>query len=141
MTLDTGLIAVPGTFLYNAAISSDRRVDGATTAFGGSFVIGYSVSSAANEINPRIEMGSSVNGGALSFTLVADAVYFPYLDGFPASCLSPVEPCRWGDYSAATPDPRPGTTDRGQVWLTNQFVKIPQPPDSNWRTWIWAAQP
>ena len=102
----TGLIAAPGTFFYNAAISPDRRVDGATTAFGGSFVIGYSASSAANGINPRIVMASSVNGGALSFTLVEDAVG-PYQD---LSCPNPGDTCRWGDYSAATPDPRPGTT-------------------------------
>jgi hypothetical protein len=135
----TGLIAAPGAFLYNAAISPDRRVDGATTAFGGSFVIGYSASSAANGINPRIVMASSVNSGALSFTLVEDAVG-PYRD---VSCPNPGDTCRWGDYSAATPDPRPGTTNQGKVWLTNQFAGSTDTliSQSNWRTRIWAARP
>jgi hypothetical protein len=135
----TGLIAAPGTFVYNAAISPDRRVDGATTAFGGSFVIGYSASSAANGINPRIVMASSVNGGALSFTLVEDAVG-PYRD---FSCPNPGETCRWGDYSAAIPDPRPSATNRGKVWLTNQFAGSTDTSilQANWRTWIWAATP
>ena len=135
----TGLIAAPGAFLYNAAISPDRRVDGATTAFGDSFVIGYSASSAANGINPRIVMASSVNDGMLSFTLVEDAVG-PYRD---AGCPNPGDTCRWGDYSAAAPDPRPGATTRGKVWLTNQFAGSTDTSilQANWRTWIWAARP
>jgi hypothetical protein len=135
----TSLIFSAGSFLYNAAISPDRRVDGATTAFGGSLVVGYSVSSAATGINPRIVMGSSVNGGALSFALVRDAVG-PYQS---FECDIAGDTCRWGDYSAATPDPRPAAGPRGVVWLTNMFSGVPNPPttQANWRTWIWAARP
>lgn len=136
----TGTIAAPGTFLYNAAISSDRRVDGANSAFGGSFVVGYSASSALNNIKPRILMTSSLNGGAVSTpVLVKDAVG-PYKD---FACATGGSVCRWGDYSGATPDPRPSTTATGLVWLTNQFSGVANPltTQSNWRTWIWAAAP
>ena len=112
-----GLIAAPSTFLYNAAISPDRRVDG-RRQFGGSFVVGYSASSAVNGIDPRIVMSSSVDGGALSAVLVRDAVG-PYRD---FSCAVSGDICRWGDYSGASPDPRPGTTNHGVVWLTDQFA-------------------
>jgi hypothetical protein len=135
----TSLIFAPGAHLYNAAISPDRRVDGATAAFGGSFVIGYSASSAALGIDPRIVMGSSVNGGALSVALVRDAVG-PYQS---FECAGAGDTCRWGDYSAATPDPRPAAGPRGVVWLTNMFSGIANPPttQANWRTWIFAARP
>src|SRR5262249_43944664 len=49
-------VAKPGNFLFNAAISPDRRVDGNTTQFGNSFVIEFSESSAVNDINPRVLM-------------------------------------------------------------------------------------
>ena len=135
----SGIIAPAGTFAFNAAISPDRRVDGTTVAFGGSFVVGYNVSSATNNINPQIVMGSSVSGGALSFALVKNGVG-PYRD---FSCPAPGDVCRWGDYSGATPDPKPATTSNGVVWLTNQFsgVANPSTTQANWRTWIWAARP
>jgi hypothetical protein len=86
------------TFFFNAAISPDRRVDVATTAFGNSFVIEYNVSSRVSNVGPSIVAGSSVNGGALSFLLVkADG---PYRD---FTCVEAGSTCRWGDYSSATP--------------------------------------
>ncbi len=132
----SGSVASPGDFLFNAAISPDRRVDGATIANGGSFVIGYNVSSRA--INPRILMGSSVNGGAVTFNVVKNGAG-PYRD---FSCDAPGSTCRWGDYSGAAPDPRPVGSARA-VALTNQFSPGGAMPTSqaNWRTWIWFAAP
>ncbi len=51
--------------------------------------------------------------------------------------------CRWGDYSGATPDPRPIITGRGVVWGTNQFSGLANPPPTgvNWRTQIFALEP
>jgi hypothetical protein len=53
-------------------------------------------------------------------------------------------PCRWGDYSGATPDPAsPSGRATGQVGLSNQW-NIPGPLpnlDPVWRTWIWIARP
>ena len=134
----TGLISAANTHLYNAAIAPDRRVDGAIGEFGRSFVIGYTASGAAVGLNPRIVMASSVNEQPLSFRLVREAVG-GYRD---LSCPSAGQVCRWGDYSGATPDPRPGTTDRGAVWLTNQFAGGgTATTQANWRTRIWAARP
>jgi hypothetical protein len=124
------------TFFFNAAISPDRRVDGTTTAFGNSFVIEYNVSSRVSNLGPSIVAGSSVNGGALSFLLVkADG---PYRD---FTCVEAGSTCRWGDYSSATPDPRPTIADRGVVWGTNQFSGGTSPTRANWRTQIFAIKP
>jgi hypothetical protein len=129
----------PNTFFFNASIAPDRRVDGATTAFGDSFVIQYSVSSSTNNINPRIVMSSSFNGGAVSSGVILISSAAPYVD---FSCSSGTGTCRWGDYSAAVPDPRPGTTDRGVVWSTNQFGNGgASTSQANWRIRIWAATP
>jgi hypothetical protein len=138
---EAGLIAAKGSFLFNAAISPDRQVNGPTERFGGSFVVGYNASGAATGLDPRVVMASSVNGAALGFRLVRNAVG-PYVD---FSCFQPAAPdlCRWGDYSGAAPDPRPGTSGRGVVWLTSQYAGSTSvsPATANWRTWIWAARP
>ena len=132
-------ITAPNTFLFNAAISPDHRVDGAISTFGNSFVIEFSASGKVSNINPRIAAGSSVNGGPLSFLLVKDGVG-PYRD---FTCPNSGDTCRWGDYSAATPDPRPIIAGHGVVWGTNQFSGLVNPPAGgvNWRTQIFAIMP
>ena len=129
-------------FLFNAAISPDRRKDGAQREFGDSFVVEYSVSSPT--IAPRIVAGSSFNGGALAFLKVRNGSG-PYRD---FSCPSSAEStCRWGDYSAATPDPRPPTDrpllDRGVVWGANQYSGVVNPSvaSARWRTRIFQLTP
>lgn len=126
-------------FFFNAAISPDRRAEGANRAFGTSFVIEYNVSGKLSDIYPRIVAGSSVNGGALSLRLVKNGVG-PYRD---FTCQAARSTCRWGDYSAATPDPKPTIVGRGVVWSTNQFSGVVDPPpgDVNWRTQIFALEP
>ena len=135
LLLRTGTVASAGAFLFNGAISSDRRPGNATT--GQNFVIGYSVSSPF--INPRIVAGSSVNGAGLSFTLVRDGAG-PYRD---FTCGSQFNTCRWGDYAGATPDPVPTGGANSAVGLTNQFSPGGAMPtfQSNWQTWIFHVRP
>lgn len=139
VVLRSANIASSTSFLFNAAISPDRRRDGAISAFGNNFVIEYSVSGKVSNISPRIVAGSSVNGGPLSFFLVINGVG-PYRD---FSCQPAGSECRWGDYSGATPDPRPVIAGRGVVWGTNQFSGLLNPPANgvNWRTQIFALEP
>ena len=66
VVLRSGNIVASNTFLFNAAISPDRKVHGSATAFGRNFVIQYNAASRVNSISPRIVAASSVNGGALS---------------------------------------------------------------------------
>jgi hypothetical protein len=129
-----------GTWYFNAAISPDRRIHGSTAAFGDNAVIAYNVSSSVNNIDPRIVAGSSLSGAALTFMLVKAGIS-GYRD---FSCPSAGQSCRWGDYSAATPDPTAPTTNTvGNVWITNQYsgVNLPTGSSAQWRTWISSIQP
>ena len=139
--LRTGVIgnASPNTFVFNAAISPDRRKLGTTAQFGDSFVIEFNLSSATNNLDPRIVAASSFNGGALKFLNIRNSVG-PYRD---FSCPNAGDECRWGDYSSAMPDPQPTSTGRGMVWGTSQYSGITNPPTggANFRTWIFAVRP
>lgn len=124
-------------YYFNAAVSPDRRVDGATSVFGGSVVLQYNVSGSASgcDLNPRIVAGSSLNGAGFTFLTVKTGVD-EYAD---FTCT----PCRWGDVSGASPDPRPGTSGAGGVWITNQYSGVVNPniAAADWRTWISAIKP
>lgn len=102
-------------------------------------MIEYNVSGSLSGIFPRIVAGASIHGGPLSSLLVIDAVG-PYRS---KECPSGGDTCRWGDYSGATPDPRPRIAGRGVVWGTNQFSGLLNPPanDYNWRTQIFSLKP
>ncbi len=138
--LRSATYTLPGTYLYNAAISSDRRVDGATAQFGNSFVLTYNASSAVNRSNPRIVAGASLNGGPYLTTLVKDAVG-PYTD--KSLCPQPGYVCPWSAQAGAAPDPRPAAASAGAVWLTNQYVGAApgKAGTSIWRSWIAAFTP
>jgi hypothetical protein len=133
----TGRISDFGVFVYNAAISPDRRVDGAVSQFGDSFVIGYTRS--GGDFLPGFRVRSSAHGGALAPLQVKNGEN-PYFD---FSCHGPPV-CRWGEYSTAAPDPRPGTTGAGVVWASNQYSGFPNNCSSEtacWGTWIAAIKP
>jgi hypothetical protein len=132
-----------GTYFFNAAISPDRKFDGTTGAYGNAMVMGYNTSS--EEQRPDIRMVSKVgSSGPVSEQDIvkrSPAIMNDFI------CRRLGFQCRWGDYSAATPDPAaPGGARTGQVWLTNQWVPFPggrktDPRSFGWGTWNWAAKP
>jgi hypothetical protein len=138
--LRSGDIQAANTFFFNAAISPDRRHDGTISQFGDSFVIQFNMSSKVNKIDPSIVAASSFKGAPLSSLLVENGVG-PYQDVY---CFPPYPlPCRWGYYAGAAPDPRPTVSGRGEVWGTNQFSGVTNPPKAgvSWRTEIFALEP
>ncbi len=137
VVLRSGNLAATSTFFFNGSISPDRKKNGLVVAFGDSFVAQFSVSSST--IPAGIRAASSFNGGAVSVATVINGVG-PYRD---FSCVGAGSTCRWGDYSAATPDPAPTTVGRGEVWGTNQYSGLVSPPPTglNERTRIFALQP
>jgi hypothetical protein len=130
----------PGDYTFNAAISPDRQVNGDTARFGSSMVLGFNTSSVAHP--PDIRMVSKVGDEPTSKQVLVKASPTSLTDW---SCFPGLRYCRWGDYSAATPDPSvPEAASTGRVWLTNQWVKAQGEPDTKpatWGTWNWAAAP
>lgn len=131
------LSAGANTFVFNAATSPDRKVDGLTTAFGNNAVMEYNISS--KTVAPRINAASSVDGAAFT-TVGVRAGVGPYVD---FTCPDPADVCRWGDQSSASPDPKPVAGATGQVWGTNQYSGVvnPSPANGNFRTRIFRLNP
>src|SRR5919112_1957928 len=135
-----GTISGPnGLYAFNGAISPDRQVNGATRRFGANMVVGFNTSS--TEQRPDIRMVSKQGSAPVSDHVLIKSSP-AVLEDF--ACVE-IRTCRWGDYSAATPDPNvPAGATTGRVWLTNQWVKKPgslKPRVSGWSTWNWAVRP
>jgi hypothetical protein len=129
----SGVVNSPSLFVWNGAVSPDRN--GTTGSFGGSMAMSVSTSSATaypaiqfvwkNATGMQSLLKNLVQSGGASVDL---------------SCSS-TAPCRWGDYSGASPDPgATGTT--GKVWLANQYNLAGGTTSSTaWRTWLFGVTP
>ena len=135
-----GTISGPnGLYAFNGAVSPDRQVNGGTSRFGSNMVVGFNTSS--TEQRPDIRMVSKQGSAPVSDHVLIKSSP-AVLEDF--ACVE-LRVCRWGDYSAATPDPNvPAGATTGRVWLTNQWVKQPgslKPRVTGWATWNWAVRP
>jgi hypothetical protein len=130
--LQSGKVSSPSLFVWNGAISPDRANTGTTAAYGDSMAMSVSTSSASSY--PAIQFVWKNGGGAQSALSNLVQSGGPNVD---FSC----SPCRWGDYSGASPDPA-GTGSTGTVWLANQYNLANGSTSSTaWRTWIFAVTP
>jgi len=132
--LQSGTAGNASLFVWNGAASPDRANTGGGGAFGDSMAMSVSTSSASTD--PAIQFlwkhGSDPQS-ALK-TLVQSSG--PNVD---FSCDTNT-PCRWGDYSGASPDPAGGSV--GRVWLGNQYNLAGGTTSStSWRTWVFAVTP
>jgi hypothetical protein len=130
--LQSGVVSSPSLFIWNGAISPDRANTGSSAAFGDSMAM--SVSTSSTTTDPAIQLVWKRGTDAQS--PLTDLVQSggPNVD---FSCT----PCRWGDYSAASPDPA-ATGVVGTVWLGNQYNLANGSTSSTaWRTWIFAVTP
>jgi hypothetical protein len=106
-----GIVSSPTDFVFNAAISPTSDAQGAAIEYNRSSssifpVIGAQVRRAGTAAN-QMEPGELVLATSSA------------LDSETLSCNVPSTafPCRWGDYSAATPDP----VQTNVVWGSNEF--------------------
>ncbi len=131
--LDSGVVTDPSLFIWNGAISPDRSNAGGTT--GGSWAL--SVSTSSPTTFPAIRLKWKKAGGSASALTNIVQSNGPLVD---FSCSS-TTPCRYGDYSGASPDPA-ATGPIGKIWLANQYnLASGSTSGVNWRTWILAVTP
>lgn len=129
--LQSGTVSDPALSVWNGAVSSDRAVGPSGSAFGSNMVVGVNTSSPSTHSAVQFvyKMGSAPQSG---FVLVKQSPG-PNED---FSC----SPCRWGDYSAARPDPLDVSGTAGTVWLSNEWNVASIDPDGvDWRTRNWAV--
>ena len=133
--LQSGTVSSSSLFVWNGAISPDRANNGAAGAFGDSMAMSVSTSSAATY--PAIQFvskrGTNLQSGLMNLVQATGA-------NVDLSC-SATSPCRWGDYSGASPDPA-ASGSLGRVWLANQYnVAGGTTSSTAWRTWIFGVSP
>ena len=116
-----GTISDPSQFVFNGAISPTKHGDAAAVDFNrGSSTLFPDMH--AQSRDPTTPLGET-EGDVLLGTSEGHAVDF--------SChISKGEPCRWGDYAGASPDP----VQAGVVWGSNQGLAAPVGEDSRWTT-------
>jgi hypothetical protein len=132
--LQSGAVSSSSLFIWNGAISPDRANNGATGAFGDSMAM--SVSTSSPSTYPAIQFVSKRGAGAQSGLMNLVQASGADID---ISCSS-TTPCRWGDYSGASPDP--AASGSGKVWLANQYNLAGGTTSSTaWRTWIFGVTP
>jgi hypothetical protein len=134
--LQSGTVGDPSLFVWNGAVSPDRASNGAGGTHGDSMAMSVSTSSpstfpaiqfvwkhageAQSPLNNLVQSG----GAAVDFSCASDT------------------PCRWGDYSGASPDPEAGGGTAGRVWLGNQYAVAGGTTSStSWRTWLFGVTP
>jgi hypothetical protein len=133
--LQSGSVTSSSLFVWNGAVSPDRANTGTSAAFGSSMAMSVSTSSASSY--PAIQLvwkkGSSAQSPLTKLVQSSGA-------DVDLSCDTST-PCRWGDYSGATPDPA-ATGTVGKVWLGNQYNLAGGTTGSTaWRTWLAAVTP
>ncbi len=133
--LQAGYVASSTEFVFNAAISPDRQMNGSSTSFGENMAIGFNTSSSSQHVAVRMVTKSGPYKQS-RFQLIksSDSVENSYCLDASGQNRDP-DDCAWGDYSAATPDP----AQQGAVWFTNARVHSRFLLGSSWRTWNWEA--
>jgi hypothetical protein len=133
--VQSGAVTNPSLFVWNGAVSPDRANNGTAGSFGDSMAMSVSTSSATTY--PAIQFvwkhGASAQSGLMNLVQSSGA-------DVDLSCGS-TTPCRWGDYSGASPDPA-ATGAVGKVWLGNQYNLAGGTTSSTaWRTWLFGVTP
>jgi IPT/TIG domain len=134
--LQSGTAGDPSLFVWNGAVSPDRASTGSAGSHGESMAMSVSTSSLSTF--PAIEFVWKHAGdaqSALSNLVQSNGAAVDF------SCSTDT-PCRWGDYSGASPDPAAGGGGVGRVWLGNQYAVAGGTTGStSWRTWLFGVTP
>jgi hypothetical protein len=138
-TFQKGSASSSSKYDFDGAISPNRAVKGSDTSGGKNMVMNFVASSSSSF--PTIKMVSKKGGDDQSGQVAVKQSPGP-IAGF--DCSESGEPCRWGDYAAATPDPSNGS----HIWNVSQWASGDKPActtslncPATWRTQIFIASP
>jgi hypothetical protein len=126
-----GIAQSPTLYVFMGAIAPDRN--GATGQFGGNMVMDFNTSSSTQLAATRMisKIGANPQSG---FVLVINSTKAD--KDFTCSTTTP---CRWGDYSGASPDP--AATTNGQVWVSIMLSNGGNSFTAGWTTENFEAKP
>jgi hypothetical protein len=129
--LQEGTVSDPSNSVFNASISP--AADGTTAA------LQYNVGGRFHQVEMRGQTrlsatpaGTMENEQTLG---VSDAIDSDF------TCTEDGGPCRWGDYSGASPDPDPTLANTHVVWGTNQLTGPADADNPSWLTRNFALTP
>jgi hypothetical protein len=138
-TFQKGSASSNSKYDFDGAISPNRAVKGSDKSGGKNMVMNFVASSSSSF--PTIKMVSKKGGDDQSGQVAVKQSPGP-IAGF--DCSESGEPCRWGDYASATPDPSNGS----HIWNVSQWASGNKPPcttslncPATWRTQIFIATP
>ncbi len=120
--VQSGIVQLSDRYVFMGAISPDRNA--VTGHFGNKWLATVNTSSS----NMYVTVSAASSSGLTD-------VYSSTGPDTDFSCYPPYgPPCRWGDYSGASPDP--ASTSAGQVWGT-AMMSI----DTTWGSWNFGGVP
>ncbi len=126
---------------FDGAISPNRAVKGSSKSGGKNMVMNFVASSSSSF--PTVKMVSKKGGNKQSGQVLVKQSPGP-IAGFDCSDSGQGDPCRWGDYASATPDP----SARSKIWNVSQWASGNEPActtslscPATWRTQIFVANP
>ncbi len=129
-----GTVTSASLYEFNGAVAPNRQVNGATKSGGNAMLMNFNTTSKTTF--PSIKMVSKVGSGAQSGQVAVRTGVKP-LTGFDCTAPAP-NPCRWGDYAAATPDP----STKNRIWNVSQYgAGAATSTAATSRTWNFIATP
>ncbi len=139
--IQNGSVSNDSKYVFDGAISPNRAVKGSNKSGGKNMVLNFVASSGSSF--PTIKMVSKKGSKSQSGQVVVKQSPGP-IAGFDCSDADQGDPCRWGDYASATPDP----SKSSKIWNVSQWASGNKPActtafncPATWRTQIFIASP
>jgi hypothetical protein len=137
-----GSVSSSSLYDFNGAISPNRAVSGSDDSGGSNMLMNFNSSSSS--AFPAARMVSKKGSNSQSGQVVVAKSPGP-LGGFDCfdTSTNTATTCRWGDYAAATPDPK----DKSKIWNVTQLASgnLPTCPGlgcvATWVTQLFTASP
>ncbi len=136
-----GSVSTGSKYVFDGAVSPNRAVKGSSKSGGKNMVLNFVTSSGSSF--PAIKMVSKKSGKGQSSPVTVKRSPGP-IAGFDCSDADQGDPCRWGDYASATPDP----SNSSRIWNVSEWASGNKPActtalncPATWRTQIFIASP